>query len=149
MIRLGKAMQELAELRSIRPPDASFDDWERFLEDCREAGLAALLGPSEDSTRFANWLGLPLLKRWRWVQDAKRRGIDFRTAARAFDEMCERDAERMRKDAAAYEAAKQRVKEEKKQSRRRPRGSTLDGYQPEPDDDDPDLIMKYAEERLG
>jgi hypothetical protein len=108
---LHETLGELTALRKIRPPGRSYDDWRRFLEECREAGVAALT--SEHPPRFANFLGPALLRRWRWVEESERMGIPFEEASRAFDAAIERDSDAMNGAMAHQQRMRQSAERER------------------------------------
>lgn len=85
----------LRALAHIRPPKRSYADWHRFLEQCREAGVAAILrdpkGTEADFRGFATPLGFALLRRWRWLRDSEARGLAYDNAEIEFQTSFERD----------------------------------------------------------
>lgn len=97
LVRVWKLLGPTSALAEIKPPDLkSYDDWERFLEECRVAGAAAVYKDRETgeaTPEFAGPLGFALLRRWRWLQDARERGIPFYQASAAFDAAIDRDRE--------------------------------------------------------
>ena len=112
MQRASELLGSMRALAHIRPPGGSYADWHRFLEQCREAGVAAILAPSggKDDGEFhgfATVLGLALLRRWRWLRDCEKRGVPFEEAEALFQVGIERDkdaltaAEQERVDAVA------------------------------------------------
>jgi hypothetical protein len=133
---LRESLGELSALRKIRPPGRSYADWRRFLEECREAGVAGLV--SEHPPRFANFLGPALLRRWRWVEESERMGIPFEEASRAFDAAIERDGESLNGAMAQQQRTRysaERERDAAKTGRRRvPR--------------DADALFAYADEAI-
>lgn len=127
------------ELADIRPPEATFEDWLRFINEWNEKGGAKL----DERERFAGPMGMALLKRWRWVQDARARGLTFTEASIAFDAMIERERDsfsKMQRDRERQLAKAIEERNEEKQRGRR-RGRAENGYQRDGDD-----LWNHAEE---
>jgi len=100
----------MTTLAEIRPPGRSFAEWHRFLEECREAGVAAL---TEDRRAFATPLGYALLRRWRWLEDAEQRGLRYDDAERAFSAAIERDSAALKASLEETERARARAMQER------------------------------------
>lgn len=93
MSRIKKAaLGSLRALAFIRPPDDNFPDWHRFLDQCNAAGVTSIYADEHGKfVSFGTPMGMPLLRRWRWLQDAERRGLSFEEAEAAFELEIERD----------------------------------------------------------
>ena len=100
----------MVALAHIKPPGPSFAEWRRFLEDCREEGVAAL---TEDRQAFATPLGYALLRRWRWLEDAEANDVPYYEAERAFSASVERDSEALRTSLIETERARARAMAER------------------------------------
>lgn len=131
MNRLSDLLLPESKIMNIAPPYGSFEDWDRFLEQCREAGVMALeygqLTP----------IAAALLKRWRWVRESRERGIPYQEAATAFDAAIERERDAMRATMKSSAIAAKRAREER-DGRKRGRAAG------ESDD-----LLEYAGGRLG
>jgi len=128
----------ITALATIRPPGPSFADWRRFLEECREAGIAAVEG-----SQFSTPLGYALLKRWRWLEDSERMGVPYEQAEAAFCAAIDREREAYgRADRERAETAARTLAERDGKNRRRNGRAPID-------DAAADDIFTYAEERLG
>src|SRR5262252_10293048 len=94
--RASELIGHMRSLAHIRPPKGSYADWHRFLEQCRAAGVAAIIGPADGKDDgkfhgFATPLGFALLRRWRWLRDCEKRGVPFEEAEQLFQVGMERD----------------------------------------------------------
>lgn len=93
VVPVQELLGTLKALAHIRPPKRNFADWDRFLEQCREAGVAAVYGNErgEMTGGFVTPLGYALLRRWRWLRDSRAAGLDYEAAEMAFYVGLERD----------------------------------------------------------
>lgn len=133
MHKTSELVGAMGALAHIKPPARSFSDWRRFLDEAREAGVAALDG----NEQFATPLGFALLRRWRWLEDAERRGLRYEEAETAFAAAIERDS------AALKEAMKQA-------DRQRARAmSERDGKKPKPTRNGAIFDQEYDDESAG
>jgi hypothetical protein len=126
----------MVELARIKPPGRSYADWRRFLEDCRQAGVAAILADSRGQSTgdFATPLGYALLRRWRWLQEAEERGLRYEDAERAFDAAIERDRDALAASMREQEHRRAKAVRERESARRRKGG------------DDSDELLSHATE---
>lgn len=116
MKKLG--LGPMRALAHIRPPDPSFEDWHRFLDQCQHAGLSAVFVDREgDFINFATPVGLSLLRRWRWLRDCEARGIGYEQAEYEFEAAMERDGEALRRAEADRLEALDRMTREREQAR--------------------------------
>lgn len=112
-------------LARIKPPGESFEDWHRFLEECRAEGVSDPVVTTDGSfVGFASPFGLALLKRYRWLTDAEARGICFEQAAYEWEAMIERDGEQVRH--AETERLRTVVKAQRERDKPPPRESLED-----------------------
>lgn len=104
MKRIGEMVGIDGRLASIDsgPPWYSYQDVERFLNDCNEAGLLRTTG---DEPRFEGIFGYGLLKLWRFVRDNKGKH-PFELAMIAFDAEIEAGRRALR---AHHEQERQRA----------------------------------------
>jgi len=132
MRRASELLGSMRALAHIRPPCAlaaagkgnhdgpckgSYADWHRFLEQCRDAGVAAILAPQDGKDDgkfhgFATALGLALLRRWRWLRDCEALGVPFDQAEQLFQVSMERDKDAITKAEQERVAALARAQEE-------------------------------------
>ena len=135
MISVDDLLGPLKALRSIQPPKGSYADWDRFLEECRKAGIAALDKPGGV---FATPLGYALLRRWRWLKESRERGIPYQEATVAFDAMVERDRD------ASLAGDRDRMQTAARAMRERDGGKRGRRAAPESED-----LLEYADERFA
>jgi hypothetical protein len=76
---LFSSMQHLAV---IPRPKSSFEDWQRFLDDCDAAGISAVT----DKGSFVTVLGFALYRRWRWLAYARENNLSFAGAEAAWNQ---------------------------------------------------------------
>lgn len=72
----------MMKLPSIRKPQSSLEDWQRFLNDCDEAGISGVT----DKGQFSTPLGYALYRRWRWLAYAKENSLSFAAAEVAWSQ---------------------------------------------------------------
>lgn len=131
MKRLKQAKEQfgaMRALRHIRPPRltckpghthdgacrSTYDEWRRFLEQCRAAGVAAIYTDDDGTFRgFATPLGYALLKRWRWLTDCEARGVNEEEAEREWLVRYERDKDALLQSEREREEAVQRALHER------------------------------------
>lgn len=144
MMSASRLLGAMRAVATIPPPARSFEDWERFLEACREAGMT---GYDDARREFATPLGEALLKRWRWLRDARARGLDFETASDEFDRSV--DVARAEAQSRMSEAEKVRARHtleatDARRQRRNNRNRTINDRDREPDWSD--QMHTFAEE---
>lgn len=120
MTRLQDLLGPLRQLEHIAPPGPSYAAWERFLEDCRAEGVAALLPDSsgQSAPLFATPLGYALLRRYRWLEESQRLGMPYQEAERAFTAAIERDSAALAE--AEHERQRRLARAMRERDKRRP-----------------------------
>lgn len=115
MRRLSDELGTSRVIARIRAPGRSYADWHRFLEECREAGLAAVYGDANGESRaeFVTPFGYALLRRFRWLRDAEAMGLPYEEAEAAFGVGMERDADALRRADEDREASMLRAMQER------------------------------------
>lgn len=114
------ALGAMRSLEFIRPPDPNYGDWRRFLEQCREAGVSAIyVNEHGKFVGFSCPLGMPLLRRWRWLQDAEDRGLAYEDAEAQFGASIERDRDALREAEAERVDSANRATAERERQRKR------------------------------
>jgi hypothetical protein len=122
MKSIGELFGPVRSLSHIRPPEGSYADWHRFLDECREAGIAAVYeGEGRHNEPefhgFATVLGVALLRRWRWLQESEARGIPYAEAESAFAAAIERDSAAIAESAHLQAGASARAAREREKKR--------------------------------
>ena len=129
----------MTALATIRPPGRSYADVRRFLEDCRKAGVAAVIESKDGqpTAEFATPLGPALLRLWRWVEDSERMGIPYEAAEASFNAAIERDRDAFTTSMLEQQRTSARARHERdnKNGKRR-------------SDPDADALLAYAEETI-
>jgi len=119
--KLSTLIGPMGGLKDIRPPGRSFGDWERWL---REVAPIALDSP----------LGFAIIRRKRWLDDARRRGLVYEQAEQEWNATYERDA-------AAISASLHRQDQQRARALRE-----RDGKRRPPEDAEP--LFDYADEMI-
>lgn len=77
---ISQLLGPLKALATIDPPRNSVSDWERFLDECDQAGVSGVVGDE-----FSNFLGYALFRRWRWRRFVAENGLTGAEAMEAWE----------------------------------------------------------------
>jgi hypothetical protein len=126
---------EYGKAAEVQPP-WDFETWEALLDQAVELGVAAVIvdDPSKPPLErkivdFAGPFGAALLKRYRWLQDAKEHGLTPTQAEAKFNVVIDRERSEARHREKQEATDRKRRRDEESAARKSSRRGDKDGFE--------------------
>lgn len=145
MKRISDLMGGTKALAKIKPPNRSYEDWRRFINDCIEAGVIVVEADEKGlPVRYSGVMANAIARRIGWLCDSQGR-IPYREAEEQFNAAIERSRAAERQSSRHVEEKRAKAISETAEQRKRRTRRPQDGYAPT---DEADLLMDYANEQI-